>query len=79
FSMSSDIPTVRSSSGPATGFRTHIKKFLNNPDEVVEEMLYGAVKAHAAYLEPVDNSHRALVARTGPRAGKVGLVIGTLT
>ncbi|MGO8656435.1 sugar-binding domain-containing protein, partial [Rhizobium ruizarguesonis] len=22
----------------ATGFRTHIKKFLNNPDEVVEEM-----------------------------------------
>ncbi|EJC70580.1 dihydroxyacetone kinase [Rhizobium leguminosarum bv. viciae WSM1455] len=63
-------------SPPATGFRTHIKKFLNNPDEVVEEMLYGAVKAHAAYLEPVDSSRRALVARTGPRAGKVGLVIG---
>ncbi|WP_416068405.1 bifunctional sugar-binding transcriptional regulator/dihydroxyacetone kinase subunit DhaK [Rhizobium sp. ZK1] len=61
---------------PPTGFRTHIKKFLNNPDDVVEEMLDGVVKAHANYLRPVDSSHRALVARSGPRAGKVGLVVG---
>jgi len=61
---------------PPTGFRTHIKKFLNNPDDVVEEMLDGVVKAHASYLRPVDSSHRALVARSGPRAGKVGLVVG---
>jgi dihydroxyacetone kinase-like protein len=56
--------------------RTHIKKFLNNPDNVVEEMLDGVVKAHSKYLNPIDKSHRALVAREGPRSGKVGLVIG---
>ncbi|MBB3458448.1 dihydroxyacetone kinase-like protein [Rhizobium sp. BK313] len=56
--------------------RTHIKKFLNDPDDVVEEMLDGVVKAHAAYITPIDSAHRALVARMGPRPGKVGLVIG---
>ncbi|WP_195909675.1 bifunctional sugar-binding transcriptional regulator/dihydroxyacetone kinase subunit DhaK [Rhizobium tubonense] len=56
--------------------RTHIKKFLNNPDNVVEEMLEGVVKAHSRYIVPIDKSHRALVARDGPRPGKVGLVIG---
>lgn len=59
-----------------SNFRTHIKKFLNDPDDVVEEMLDGVVRAHAAYIEPIKGSHRALVARTGPRPGKVGLVIG---
>jgi phosphoenolpyruvate---glycerone phosphotransferase subunit DhaK len=57
-------------------FRTHIKKFLNDPDDVVEEMLDGVVKAHATYLRPLDPSNRALVARYGPREGKVGLVVG---
>ncbi|WP_082930603.1 bifunctional sugar-binding transcriptional regulator/dihydroxyacetone kinase subunit DhaK [Rhizobium bangladeshense] len=61
---------------PPNSFRTHIKKFLNDPDDVVEEMLDGVVKAHASYLRPVDSSNRALVARSGPRAGKVGLVVG---
>jgi dihydroxyacetone kinase-like protein len=56
--------------------RTHVKKFLNNPDDVVEEMLDGAVRAHADYIRPVDGSQRALVARKGPRPGKVGLVFG---
>ena len=57
---------------PAT-FRTHIKKFLNDPDDVVEEMLDGVVKAHAAYIKPIKGSHRALVARTGPRPARSGL------
>lgn len=56
--------------------RTHIKKFLNNPDQVVDEMLEGVLKAHADYITPIKGSNRALVARKGPRAGKVGLVIG---
>ncbi|AYG63279.1 bifunctional sugar-binding transcriptional regulator/dihydroxyacetone kinase subunit DhaK [Rhizobium jaguaris] len=60
----------------ASAVRTHIKKFLNNPDDVVEEMLDGVVKAHAAYIKSIDSAHRALVARAGPRPGKVGLVIG---
>ncbi|QRM57973.1 bifunctional sugar-binding transcriptional regulator/dihydroxyacetone kinase subunit DhaK [Sinorhizobium sp. BG8] len=57
-------------------FRTHIKKFLNNPDDVVDEMLEGVTKAHSAYIAPIKGSNRTLVARDGPRPGKVGLVIG---
>lgn len=59
-----------------TAQRIYTKKFLNNPDNVVEEMLEGIVKAHAHHLRPIDKSHRALVACDGPRSGKVGLVIG---
>jgi dihydroxyacetone kinase-like protein len=59
-----------------SSYRTHVKKFLNNPNEVVEEMLDGVVRAHEKYLQPINGSHRALVARSGPRPGKVGLVIG---
>ncbi|MFQ6240514.1 MULTISPECIES: bifunctional sugar-binding transcriptional regulator/dihydroxyacetone kinase subunit DhaK [Sinorhizobium] len=59
-----------------SSYRTHVKKFLNNPNEVVEEMLEGVVRAHQKYLQPINGSHRALVARSGPRPGKVGLVIG---
>ncbi|MGK8642163.1 bifunctional sugar-binding transcriptional regulator/dihydroxyacetone kinase subunit DhaK [Brucella anthropi] len=65
-------PTVNVSSH----YRTHIKKFLNSPDDVVEEMLDGVIKAHRSYLAPIKESKRALVARQGPRQGKVGLVIG---
>lgn len=61
---------------PSSNFRTHIKKFLNNPNDVVEEMLEGVTKAHAAHIQPVNGSNRSLVARNGPRIGKVGLVIG---
>ncbi|PLU54987.1 dihydroxyacetone kinase subunit DhaK [Sinorhizobium medicae] len=57
-------------------YRSHVKKFLNNPNEVVEEMLDGVVKAHEKYLKPINGSHRALAARSGPRPEKVGLVIG---
>ncbi|WP_104663520.1 bifunctional sugar-binding transcriptional regulator/dihydroxyacetone kinase subunit DhaK [Ensifer adhaerens] len=59
-----------------SSYRTHVKKFLNNPNQVVEEMLDGVVRAHAGYLQPINGSNRALVARNGPRPGKVGLVIG---
>lgn len=53
-----------------------VKKFLNNPTNVVEEMLDGAISANQKYLLPINQSRRALVARHGPRDGKVGLVIG---
>ncbi|WP_438617414.1 bifunctional sugar-binding transcriptional regulator/dihydroxyacetone kinase subunit DhaK [Oryzifoliimicrobium ureilyticus] len=56
--------------------RTYVKKFLNNPDRVVEEMLEGATKAHARFIKPIGASTRAFVALDGPRQGKVGLVIG---
>ncbi len=53
-------------------YRTHVKKFLNNPNEVVEEMLEGVVRAHQKYLQPINGSQPGLVARSGPRPGKVG-------
>lgn len=69
---------MRGDTSPAVAhtIRSHVKKFLNDPDDVVDEMLEGATKAHAAYLAPIKTSNRALVARHGPRPGKVGLVIG---
>ena len=56
--------------------RDYVKKFINDPNAVVEEMLDGAVRAHRGFLRPLASSPRALVALEGPRQGKVGLVIG---
>ena len=56
--------------------REHVKKFINEPDAVVEEMLEGAIRAHRTFLKPLPAARRALVALDGPRPGKVGLVIG---
>ncbi len=56
--------------------RHFVKKFINEPDVVVEEMLDGAVRAHRAFIRPLASSRRALVALDGPRPGKVGLVVG---
>ncbi|NEI68772.1 dihydroxyacetone kinase subunit DhaK [Rhizobium lusitanum] len=69
-------PRTDNSAALPSSYRTHIKKFLNNPDDVVEEMLEGIVKAHASHVAPIKGSNRTLVARHGPRVGKVGLVIG---
>ncbi len=56
--------------------RQFVKKFINEPDFVVEEMLDGAVRAHRAFIRPLASSPRALIALDGPRQGKVGLVVG---
>lgn len=64
-----DVPVSNS-------YRTYVKKFLNNPNDVVEEMLDGVIASHKPYLKTIGTSRRALVARDGPRPGKVGLVIG---
>ncbi|NLS20448.1 dihydroxyacetone kinase subunit DhaK [Rhizobium sp. P40RR-XXII] len=69
-------PRIDNSLSLPSSYRTHIKKFLNNPDDVVDEMLEGLVKAHATHIAPIKGSNRALMARNGPRVGKVGLVIG---
>lgn len=67
---------TEAAASPANRTRSRVKKFLNNPDNVVEEMLDGVVRAHRNYLRPAGKSNRALVATDGPRHGKVGLVIG---
>jgi dihydroxyacetone kinase-like protein len=50
------------------------KKIINSGERVIEEMLEGLLAAHPRHLRAA--SPRAIVAREGPRAGKVGLVIG---
>ena len=51
------------------------KKIINNGDNAVDEMLDGILLAHGDTLARADHP-RAIVARDGPRDGKVGLVIG---
>ena len=52
------------------------KKIVNDGDRAVDEMLEGVLAAHPRHLRRAEGSARAIVARDGPRPGKVGLVIG---
>ncbi|HWR40783.1 MAG TPA: dihydroxyacetone kinase subunit DhaK [Patescibacteria group bacterium] len=52
-----------------------MKKVLNVPDQVVEEMLQGAVAAHPQYVRRVEGFD-VLVRANSPVKGKVGLVSG---
>lgn len=50
------------------------QKLINDGNAAVDEMLAGVMAAHGSHLTRV--SPRAVVARHGPRPGKVALVIG---
>lgn len=52
------------------------QKLINDGNAAVDEMLTGIIAAHPNHLWRPDNAPRAVVARHGPRQGKVGLVIG---
>ena len=52
-----------------------MKKIINNPDFVVEDMLQGMVLAHPEYLRKLDNAD-VLVRVNSPVEGKVALVSG---
>jgi len=52
------------------------KKLINSGAHAVDEMLEGVLAAHPDHLYAVDGMPRAIVARNGPRKGKVGFVIG---
>ena len=52
------------------------QKLINDGNTAVDEMLTGIIAAHPNHLWRPDNAPRAVVARHGPREGKVGLVIG---
>ena len=52
------------------------KKIVNDGENAVEEMLAGVLAAHPRHLDRAAGTACAVVARDGPRAGKVGLVIG---
>lgn len=52
------------------------KKIINDGNRVVEEMLDGILAAHPNHVYAVEGSPRSIIARNGPRPGKVGLVVG---
>jgi len=52
-----------------------MKKFINDPYDVVDEMLEGFVQVHSGIVRKIDGV-RALVRVDAPTGGKVGLVSG---
>jgi dihydroxyacetone kinase-like protein len=52
------------------------KKIINDGNKAVDEMLEGVLAAHPNHLFAVPGSPRSIVAKNGPRPGKVGIVIG---
>ena len=52
-----------------------MKKLINNPDEVVKEMISGLLYAYPSYLSKLDNVD-VVVRKASPIEGKVGLVSG---
>ncbi len=52
------------------------KKLINDPDALIDELIGGMVSAHPNQLTVMGETGRAVVARHGPRDGKVGIVIG---
>ncbi|MBW9150702.1 dihydroxyacetone kinase subunit DhaK [Clostridium estertheticum] len=52
-----------------------MKKLINNPEFVVEEMLEGMVMAHPTYIRKLENAD-VIVRKVAPISGKVALVSG---
>ncbi|MFD1798169.1 dihydroxyacetone kinase subunit DhaK [Paracoccus aurantiacus] len=52
------------------------KKLINHPDDVISDLVAGLIAAHSGELQVSGDTGRAIVATNGPRAGKVGVVIG---
>ncbi|WP_138420505.1 dihydroxyacetone kinase subunit DhaK [Aquibacillus sediminis] len=53
-----------------------MKKLINNPKDVVEEMVGGYVKAHPSYVKQLPENERSIVTARKTREGKVGVLIG---
>jgi dihydroxyacetone kinase DhaK subunit len=53
-----------------------MKKFINNPEDVVDEMLDGLLLAHSDKLKSVRGDHHSLVRADSPIKDKVGIVTG---
>jgi len=57
-----------------TDIRT--KKLINAPEDIISEAVEGMIFAHPDLLKVEGATQRAIVAKDGPRDGKVGIVIG---
>lgn len=53
-----------------------MKKLVNDPTYVVEEMIEGYVKAHPDFIRQLPENGRSLVSVRETREGKVGILIG---
>ena len=53
-----------------------MKKFINDPEKVVDEMLAGLLAAHPDLIQSARSDNKALVRADAPRPGKVGIVTG---
>ena len=53
-----------------------MKKLINNPNNVVDEMIEGYVKAYPQYVKQLSENKRSLVTAKETREGKVGVLIG---
>ena len=52
------------------------KKLINDPDDLIAELIEGIISAHPNHLTVQGETSRAIVAINGPRDGKVGIVVG---
>ena len=55
---------------------TQTQKLINAGEDAVDEMLSGVLAAHREHLWRPEGAPRSVIAKNGPRQGKVGLVIG---
>ncbi len=53
-----------------------MQRFLNDPDDIVDETVRGFVRAHAGRVALHEGNARVVVAAGAPVAGKVGIVTG---
>ncbi|WP_209123958.1 dihydroxyacetone kinase subunit DhaK [Alkalihalobacillus sp. BA299] len=53
-----------------------MKKLINNPTHVVDEMIDGYVKAHPSYIKLLEENKRSLVTAQETKEKKVGVLIG---
>ncbi|NLM05221.1 MAG: dihydroxyacetone kinase subunit DhaK [Clostridiales bacterium] len=53
-----------------------MKRLINDPYDVVEEMIDGYVRAHKDYVKVLENDGRVVVSKKAPVKDKVGVIIG---
>ncbi|GAB1798302.1 dihydroxyacetone kinase subunit DhaK [Priestia megaterium] len=53
-----------------------MKKLINNPNNVVDEMIEGYVKSHPQQVKQLPENKRSLITAKETREGKVGILIG---
>ena len=53
-----------------------MQRFVNNPDDLVDETVAGFIKAHGDLLRKDPANPRVVVSRLAPQDGKVGIVTG---